>query len=218
MRSTQTTRPPVLGSQRTDCCRTPDRPVRPARAGCLIRAAHGSIRPGPGARTHRASLCNIGVDGATMNLYTIGFTRKSAETFFTRLKRAGVKRLIDVRLNNVSQLAGFAKRDDLRYFTRAICDADYLHAVELAPTQAMLDDYRRKNGDWTAYERAFRGLLAERRIERTLAPELLDRRVPAVQRGPAAPLPPARDSGVSERALGRRQDRASVIPRVVRYA
>jgi uncharacterized protein (DUF488 family) len=109
-----------------------------------------------------------------MNLYTIGFTRKSAETFFKRLKRAGVKRLIDVRLNNVSQLAGFAKRDDLRYFTRAICDADYVHVLELAPTQAMLDDYRRQKGDWTAYERAFRGLLAERRIERTLAPELFD--------------------------------------------
>lgn len=109
-----------------------------------------------------------------MNLHTIGFTRKSAETFFTRLKGAGVRRLIDVRLNNVSQLAGFAKREDLRYFTRAICDADYLHAVELAPTQAMLDDYRRKNGDWTTYERAFRGLLEERRIERTLRPELFD--------------------------------------------
>lgn len=109
-----------------------------------------------------------------MNLYTIGFTRKSAQTFFTRLKGAGVRRLIDVRLNNVSQLAGFAKRDDLRYFTRAICDAEYLHAVELAPTQAMLDDYRRKNGDWTTYERAFRGLLEERRIERTLGPELFD--------------------------------------------
>ena len=110
-----------------------------------------------------------------MNLYTIGFTRKSAETFFTRLKRAGVKRLIDVRLNNVSQLAGFAKRDDLRYFTRALCDADYLHALDLAPTQAMLDDYRLQTGDWPAYERAFRGLLAERRIERTFAPELFDR-------------------------------------------
>lgn len=109
-----------------------------------------------------------------MNLYTIGFTRKSAETFFTRLKRAGVERLIDVRLNNVSQLAGFAKRDDLRYFMRAICDADYLHILELAPTPAMLDDYRRQKGGWTAYERAFRGLLAARRIERTLAPELVD--------------------------------------------
>lgn len=106
-----------------------------------------------------------------MELFTIGFTRKTAETFFERLRSAGVRRVVDVRLNNVSQLAGFAKRDDLRYFARTICDADYVHALELAPTQAMLDAYRGKPGDWDAYERAFRAMLRQRRVEQTLAPE-----------------------------------------------
>jgi uncharacterized protein (DUF488 family) len=59
-----------------------------------------------------------------MKVFTIGFTKKSAETFFTRLQRAAVKRLVDVRLNNVSQLAGFTKRDDLRNFTKTICHID----------------------------------------------------------------------------------------------
>jgi len=74
-----------------------------------------------------------------LRLFTIGFTRKSAETFFTLLSDAGVKRVIDVRLNNVSQLAGFARRDDLRYFLKATCGIDYLHMPELAPTHEILD-------------------------------------------------------------------------------
>ena len=73
-----------------------------------------------------------------MRTFTIGFTKKSAETFFTRLKNAGVKRLVDVRLNNVSQLAGFSKRDDLRYFAKAICGIEYVHVPDLAPTQDIL--------------------------------------------------------------------------------
>src|ERR1035438_1076198 len=78
-----------------------------------------------------------------MKLFTIGFTKKSAEAFFTKLQQAGVKRLIDVRLNNVSQLAGFTKKDDLRYFARAICGIDYLHLPEFAPTSAILDPYKK---------------------------------------------------------------------------
>jgi uncharacterized protein (DUF488 family) len=70
-----------------------------------------------------------------MRLFTIGFTKTSAEGFFSRLSKAHVKKLIDVRLNNVSQLAGFAKKEDLRYFARAICGIDYKHLPELAPTQ-----------------------------------------------------------------------------------
>ena len=70
-----------------------------------------------------------------MKLFTIGFTKTSAEKFFGRIKGAGVRRVIDVRLNNVSQLAGFAKRDDLKYFAKELCGADYLHRPELAPTQ-----------------------------------------------------------------------------------
>jgi uncharacterized protein (DUF488 family) len=80
-----------------------------------------------------------------MRLFTIGFTKKDARDFFTALGNAGVKRVIDVRLNNVSQLAGFSKREDLRYFLRAICDIDYLHITELAPTQEMLDQYKKRS-------------------------------------------------------------------------
>ena len=110
-----------------------------------------------------------------MKLFTIGFTKKSAELFFTRLQRAGVRRLVDVRLNNVSQLAGFAKRDDLRYFARAICDIDYVHVPDLAPTAEMLDAFKKsRDADWTSYERQFLELMRHRRVESTLAPGLLD--------------------------------------------
>jgi len=110
-----------------------------------------------------------------MKLFTIGFTKKSAEKFFTRLKDAGVRRLVDVRLNNVSQLAGFAKKDDLRYFTKAICHIDYVHLPELAPTAEILDPYKKvKNGDWPLYEKQFLNLMRARQIETTTPRELMD--------------------------------------------
>lgn len=110
-----------------------------------------------------------------MKIFTIGFTKKSAETFFTRLKNAGVKRLVDVRLNNVSQLAGFAKKEDLRYFTKAICNIEYVHLPDLAPTADILNPYKKqKNGDWDLYERQFLDLMSKRRIEETAPRELLD--------------------------------------------
>ena len=110
-----------------------------------------------------------------MKIFTIGFTKKSAETFFTRLKNAGVKRLVDVRLNNVSQLAGFTKRDDLRYLTKAICGIEYVHTPTLAPTSEILDPYKKqKNGDWPLYERQFLDLMRARRIEETVSRDLLD--------------------------------------------
>jgi len=108
-----------------------------------------------------------------MKIFTIGFTKKSAEVFFNRLRDAGVQRLIDVRLNNVSQLAGFAKKDDLRYFTRAICNIDYLHLPELAPTQEMLDAYKKRKGDWATYEREFLELMRQRHVEDTVSLETL---------------------------------------------
>jgi uncharacterized protein (DUF488 family) len=110
-----------------------------------------------------------------MKIFTIGFTKKSAETFFGRLKSAGVKRLVDVRLNNVSQLAGFTKKDDLRYFTKAICNIDYVHLPELAPTADILDPYKKaKKGDWQLYERQFLDLMRTRHIESTTPREILD--------------------------------------------
>ena len=110
----------------------------------------------------------------TTRLFTIGFTKKSAETFFTTLQQAGVKRVIDVRLNNNSQLAGFSKRNDLAYFLRSIAGIEYVHLVDLAPTQELLDRYRKADRDWPAYERDFLALIAGRRIEETTRPELLD--------------------------------------------
>jgi uncharacterized protein (DUF488 family) len=108
-----------------------------------------------------------------MKIFTIGFTKKSAEQFFTRLKNSGTERLVDVRLNNVSQLAGFAKKDDLRYFLEAICGIDYLHLPLLAPTQQMLDSYKKKRGDWHLYEKQFLELMRERQIEREVSREVL---------------------------------------------
>lgn len=107
-------------------------------------------------------------------LFTIGFTQKSARRFFETLKGAGVSRLIDVRLNNVSQLAGFAKRDDLAFFLGEICGCGYTHAPELAPTKAMLDGYKTKSLDWAGYERGYVALLAERGVERRFSVESLD--------------------------------------------
>lgn len=98
-------------------------------------------------------------------VFTIGFTQSSAEQFFTRLIDARVRCVVDVRLNNVSQLAGFSKRDDLAYFLRAIAGIDYVHLPVLAPTQAMLDALKKHRGDWAAYEHDFLHLMRERRIE-----------------------------------------------------
>jgi uncharacterized protein (DUF488 family) len=108
-----------------------------------------------------------------MKLFTIGFTRKSAEQFFTKLQGAGVRRLVDVRLNNTSQLAGFTKRDDLKYFTETICGIPYLHMPALAPTAEILDPYKKKKGDWGLYESAFQDLMAARKIAETIDRETL---------------------------------------------
>jgi len=103
-----------------------------------------------------------------MRIFTIGFTKKSAEAFFTRLQNAGVRRLVDVRLNNISQLAGFTKKDDLRYFLKAICNIEYVHLPELAPTAESLDAYKKqKHGDWELYERRFLDLMRSRQVENT---------------------------------------------------
>ena len=108
-----------------------------------------------------------------VKVFTIGFTKKTAEEFFTRLIRAGVRRVIDIRLNNVSQLAGFTKRDDLRYFLRTIGGIDYHHRPDLAPTQQILDAFKKSKGSWPVYERDFLALLSARKVEREITPELL---------------------------------------------
>lgn len=100
-----------------------------------------------------------------MKLYTIGFTKTTAEHFFDRLKRSGTTKLVDVRLNNVSQLSGFAKRDDLKFFAETICAIGYRHVPKLAPTKEILDDFKKRKGDWSEYESKFLDLMAERKIE-----------------------------------------------------
>jgi uncharacterized protein (DUF488 family) len=108
-----------------------------------------------------------------MKTFTIGFTKKSARRFFELLRGSGAKRIVDVRLNNVSQLAGFAKKDDLAYFLQEICGMDYVHFPALAPTQDMLDKYKKQHGDWNAYETRFLELMKERRIEETVSRDLI---------------------------------------------
>ncbi len=108
-----------------------------------------------------------------MRIFTIGFTQKSAERFFETLRDSGAKRVVDVRLNNVSQLAGFAKKNDLAYFLKSICGMSYVHLPALAPTRDMLDAYKKQKGDWAAYEQEFLALMKERRIEETVSRQAL---------------------------------------------
>jgi uncharacterized protein (DUF488 family) len=108
-----------------------------------------------------------------MKLFTIGFTHKSAEQFFGKLRQSGAKRIVDVRLNNVSQLAGFTKKKDLEYFLKALCGMEYLHVPELAPTQDMLDAYKKQKGDWAVYERQFLDLMRKRQVEKTVSRDVI---------------------------------------------
>jgi uncharacterized protein (DUF488 family) len=111
-----------------------------------------------------------------VEIYTIGFTQTTAERFFTRLGDAQIQRLLDVRLNNTSQLAGFAKARDLAYFTRELLGGEYEHQPLLAPTQGILDAYKKNKGDWAEYEPAFIALMSSRRVEETLDADSFSRR------------------------------------------
>lgn len=108
-----------------------------------------------------------------MKLFTIGFTQKSAETFFSAVKNSGAERIVDVRLNNTSQLAGFAKQEDLRFFLRQICGVDYWHEPLLVPTADILDAYKKKRMGWDEYERHFVALIRQRQIEKSVSKEIL---------------------------------------------
>lgn len=110
-------------------------------------------------------------DGIT--IYTIGFSKKDAETFFGKLEEAGIRCVIDVRLRNTSHLAGFTKRDDLRFFLRRVAEIDYVHVPELAPTEALLDDYLKRRIDWLTYEHRFNEIIAARGVETLVTPERL---------------------------------------------
>jgi uncharacterized protein (DUF488 family) len=113
-----------------------------------------------------------------VKIYTIGFTKKSAAQFFEVLKRSGIKRLIDIRLNNQSQLAGFTKQDDLKYFLKKICGIDYMHVPRLAPSKEILEGYRDKKITWEEYEKMFLDLLDERQVSGFLKEDLF--KIPTV--------------------------------------
>lgn len=109
-----------------------------------------------------------------ITLYTIGFTKKNAKKFFGLLKNVGIKKLIDIRINNSSQLAGFAKGADLEFFMKEICNAEYVHITDLAPTKELLKDYQDKVIDWTGYTIIFNKLMQSRRIAERYRVEDLD--------------------------------------------
>ncbi|WP_028834764.1 MULTISPECIES: DUF488 domain-containing protein [unclassified Pseudoalteromonas] len=109
-----------------------------------------------------------------MDIYTIGFTKKNAEIFFGFIKESNINTLLDVRLNNVSQLAGFAKRDDLKFFLKELCGTEYVHTPELAPTKDMLSAYKKGEMSWEVYQDKFLNLMSQRNIERSVKPALLD--------------------------------------------
>jgi uncharacterized protein (DUF488 family) len=106
-----------------------------------------------------------------MEIYSIGFTKKSASEFFGTLKAYGIERLLDVRLNNTSQLAGFAKQADLPYFLREICGTAYEHEPLLAPTKDILDAFKKHKGSWEVYKEAYLSLVRTRKVESALSRE-----------------------------------------------
>lgn len=109
-----------------------------------------------------------------INLSTIGFTQTSAENFFQRLRLGGVKKVVDVRLRGDSQLSGFAKQKDLAFFLKEVAGIDYEHVIGLAPTDEMLDAYKKKSMSWDRYELNYRDLISERMVENLFEPATLD--------------------------------------------
>lgn len=111
-----------------------------------------------------------------MKIFTIGFAKRSAEEFFELLEQNGIERLIDIRLSNANQLAGFTKKDDLRFFLKRILGCEYYHFELLAPTEEIIRAYR-ETGDWNKYEAEYTKLLAERRVAERLDKRFFKERV-----------------------------------------
>jgi uncharacterized protein (DUF488 family) len=110
----------------------------------------------------------------TINIFTLGYAGKNAEEFFTILKQAGIRKVIDVRLYNTSQLAGFTKRQDIEYFLQAIVGADYVHLPIMAPTKQLLNDYKKGLISWQEYETQFKAIITHRQIQRHIIPQDVD--------------------------------------------
>jgi len=107
-------------------------------------------------------------------IFTIGYAGKNAKEFFTILKQAGIRKIIDVRLYNTSQLAGFTKKQDIEYLLQAIVGADYVHLPVMAPTKQLLNDYKKGLINWQQYETQFKGVISQRQIEKHLVWQDMD--------------------------------------------
>lgn len=110
----------------------------------------------------------------TIRIFTIGYAGNSARGFFTALKRAGIRKVIDVRLYNTSQLAAFTKKQDIEYFLQNIVAAEYVHLPIMAPTPQLLSDYKKGLIDWKRYEIQFKAIIAQRHIQEYIMPQDAD--------------------------------------------
>ncbi len=115
---------------------------------------------------------------AIRKVYTIGFAKRGAKEFFKTLKEHGIQQLLDIRLKNSSQLSGYAKKDDLQYFLKVICNITYRHELLLAPTQDILDNYKKKRISWLDYEKQYLKLMELRGVEKNLPRTVFD--IPSV--------------------------------------
>ena len=109
-----------------------------------------------------------------ITLYTIGFTKKNARQFFGLIQGSGVRKVLDTRLNNVSQLAGFTKKDDLAFFLEKLAGVSYEHALSLAPTDDILKSYKKGEISWDAYADAYNDLINKRHVEDLFSADVLD--------------------------------------------
>jgi uncharacterized protein YeaO (DUF488 family) len=117
------------------------------------------------------------MDGVDMKLFTIGFTGKSAEKFFGLLETSKASKLIDIRINRTSQLAGFAKEQDLKFFLPKLIGMDYVIREDLAPTKELLASYRNKEINWDEFADKYSELLKQRGVIDSLNSELFDNAV-----------------------------------------
>jgi uncharacterized protein (DUF488 family) len=142
-------------------------PVSIATAGTVAQLRSHPECPLTGSKAVEEHTCVV-------QLFTIGVTRKSAKDFFLILRRAGVRRIVDVRSDYRSRLAGYSKRDDLQFFLETICNIEYVYSCELAPTRQLVGEFRKHRRDWPTYERRFLSLMAQRRIEQQVPRYWLD--------------------------------------------
>ena len=110
----------------------------------------------------------------TNRIFTIGYAGKNARQFFTILKQTSIRKVIDVRLCNTSQLAGFTRRQDIEYFLQTIVGAEYIHLPIAAPTKQLLSDYKKGLISWQQYETQFKAIITERQIERHIISQDMD--------------------------------------------